>query len=96
MQVHDDPQVKVFRSWEQMKDALGQAEAYVIGGGEFYRQALPDVTDLFVTRVDHEFACDVFFPHVDWSDWVLISEVLHEKDAKHECSFRFQHFQRRQ
>ncbi len=85
-------QVRVFSDWPTMKSSIKDVEAMVIGGGDFYQQVLPDVTSLYVTRVESAFACDVFFPNLDWDQWHRESETFHEQDAKHPVSFRFQHY----
>lgn len=41
------------------------AEAFVIGGAEIYRQALPFCTRLVITEIDKVFECDTFLPALD-------------------------------
>jgi len=43
----------------------GDAEPFVIGGGEIYRLALPKVTRMYMTFVDREAEGDVRFPDYD-------------------------------
>lgn len=49
-------------------------EVFIIGGAEVYRQALPRVDRLCLTRVQAKVAGDTHFPAVDWSQWRLIEE----------------------
>ncbi len=49
------------------------AEAFVIGGAEIYRQALPLAQRLYLTEVARDFAADAFFPEFSASDWTEIS-----------------------
>jgi dihydrofolate reductase len=42
--------------------SLEHGEAFVIGGEEVYRQFLPYVTKLHVTRLPGDYSCDRFFP----------------------------------
>lgn len=43
--------------------------SYVIGGGEVYRQFLPIVNMMEITRVHMGVDGDAFFPEVNWDDW---------------------------
>ena len=54
--------------------AADAAPIYVIGGGQIYAEALKhtDCGDLFITHVNADADCDVFFP--DYSRFKLVSE----------------------
>ena len=43
--------------------------AWVIGGGEIYRELMPLCDNLFVTVVKEEFECDTFFPMIRSEVW---------------------------
>jgi dihydrofolate reductase len=47
----------------------GAAEAFVIGGAELYRLALPRADRLLVTEIDHDFDGDTTFPAPDSARW---------------------------
>lgn len=47
----------------------GAAEAFVIGGAELYRLALPRADRLLITEIDHDFDGDTFFPAPDRARW---------------------------
>lgn len=50
--------------------AAGDAEtAFVIGGAELYRQALPLADRLLLTEIDRDYAGDAFFPAFDIAEW---------------------------
>jgi dihydrofolate reductase len=60
----------VVGSLEQAIASCGTAEeAFVIGGGEIYRQALPLAQRLHLTEIDAEFAGDATFPDFDKAQW---------------------------
>ena len=45
-------------------------EIFIIGGGQIFNQAI-DITDrLYLTKIDNDFVCDVFFP--DYSEFTKI------------------------
>jgi dihydrofolate reductase len=64
-------------------------EAFVIGGGEIYQQALEVVDKIDVTRVHTRLAADTFFPSIDPTIWEMVFEEFHAKDEKHDYDFTF-------
>lgn len=47
-------------------------EIYVIGGASVYRQLLPYCDTAYVTKIDHVYEADTFFPNLDeMDDWKL-------------------------
>jgi len=53
-------------------------ESFIIGGASVYRQFLPFCDRLYITWVHKAFEGDVFFPELDFSEWLLIStEDIH-------------------
>lgn len=72
--------------------ALARAEAsgtaYVIGGAELFRAALPRADFLVLTHVEAVVEGDTVFPPVDWSQWRAVEETHHDADAKHAYAFR--------
>jgi len=66
-------------------------EAFVIGGGEIYRAALPSVKKIYLTLVH---ACihdgDAWFPEIDFSDWELVHAEDWPADENNDfaCSFQ--------
>ncbi|MBS0368656.1 MAG: dihydrofolate reductase [Proteobacteria bacterium] len=60
----------VVSSLEAARAAAGDAEiAFVIGGAELYRQALPLADRLLLTEIERDYAGDAFFPDFDRSVW---------------------------
>lgn len=84
-----------------LKDALFVAgssdykEAFVAGGGEIYREALPLADQVYLTRVQAAPEADTFFPELPVSDWQLVSDTSFPSDAKHIYSFSFQLWKRK-
>ncbi len=73
---------------------LSDAEPFVIGGGEIYKQALPFATKIELTRVHHEFEGDTYFPEIDEKEWKEVANTFHKKDAKHDYEFSFITYER--
>mgnify|MGYP000579599113 CR=1 FL=1 len=64
------PGASVVASLPEALAAAGDAEiAFVIGGAELYRQALPLADRLLLTEIDQAYEGDAFFPDFDRSTW---------------------------
>lgn len=69
--------------------AKTDAQPFVIGGGEIYKQALPLAHRIELTRVHENFEADTFFPEIDSKHWKETSNTYHNKDEKHKYAFSF-------
>jgi dihydrofolate reductase len=70
-------------------------EVFIIGGGEIYNQSIAIADKLDITRVNHSFEADTFFPEIDLTKWKLIFKEFHPKDEKHKFDFSFETFIRK-
>lgn len=52
-------------------------DAFIIGGAEVYRSALPVADRMELTEVDSEPEADTWFPEVDWSNWQEVARDRH-------------------
>ena len=57
--------------------ASGDAEPFVIGGAELYKDGLKLATKLYITEVHAEFTGDAFLPEIDLSHWNLSEKKDH-------------------
>ncbi len=69
--------------------AKNDAQPFIIGGGEIYKQAMPLADKIEITRVHHSFEADTFFPKIDRTIWKEISNTFHKKDEAHDYEFSF-------
>ncbi len=70
--------------------AADYKEAFVIGGGEIFKEAMNVADKIYITRVDAELDGDAFFPVIDTTKWKMVSEDPHPADAKHAYAYHFQ------
>jgi dihydrofolate reductase len=75
--------------------AAGDDEAFVIGGGAVYREALPIADRVYLTRVHAEIAGDVTFDELDPESWEEIGREDHNADERHRHSFSVCLYERR-
>lgn len=68
-------------------DAL---EAFIIGGGEIYRQSLPLCSRVYLTRVHTTIDGDTYFPELPEAEWTLHSRLDFPADARHAFAYSFE------
>jgi len=75
---------------EAIEASTGDKEAFVIGGGEIYKQAIDRADKIELTRIfGVSPEADAFFPEIDPAKWQLAEEVFHPKDEKHAYDMAF-------
>ncbi len=67
----------------------GETEAFIIGGGEIYRQSLPYLEKIYLTEVITELPGDTYFPEIDMNAWTLASSLHVEADERNVFPMRF-------
>lgn len=76
---------------EKMDDSK---ENFIIGGGSVYKQFLPIVQKLYLTRVHKDFEADCFFLEIDFSEWKLVSKEKNKKDEKTGLAYSYQVYEK--
>lgn len=71
----------------QLAHDAGENEAFIIGGGQIYGLALPLADRIYLTQVDTQAECDVFFPEFDLDQWVHTQTTFHEADDRNQYSY---------
>lgn len=70
--------ISLVHSVEEMVETLKQypsEEIFVIGGETIYRQLLPYCNKAYITKIDHAYDADTFFPNLDEDpEWELTQE----------------------
>lgn len=78
---------------KSIEDAIAlcktEAEAFIVGGAEIYRQAMPLTNRIYLTIVHHDFDGDSFFPEIDPAQWRETSHEDHQPDEKHAYGYSF-------
>ncbi|QQR88272.1 MAG: dihydrofolate reductase [Flavobacteriales bacterium] len=74
----------------------GDVEAFIIGGGEIYKEALREglVDRLYITRVHAHIDGDTSFPSIPTNEWKEVWREEHAADAQHGHAFTFQRLER--
>lgn len=73
-----------------------ESEVFIIGGGQIYAQALPIADKLYLTHIQASFPdAEVFFPTIDYSQWQITEQVLHQADTKNPYDLIFRQYDRK-
>lgn len=72
-----------------------QEKIFIIGGGQIYKQALPQTDTLYLTEIHQSFEGDTFFPDYDKTEWQEVSRKNHTTDDRHKYSFDFVVYKRK-
>ncbi|XP_013779868.2 dihydrofolate reductase-like [Limulus polyphemus] len=71
---------------------------FVIGGSSLYKEAIDSsyCSKIYLTRIDHDFQCDAFFPELDTNKYLLIrdAEVLQEEQEENGIKYRYEVYKR--
>ena len=70
-------------------------EAFIIGGGQVYAEAMPVAGKIYLTRIHTVLEGDTYFPVIDEKDWQLVSNHDFQADDKHAFAYSFQLWQRK-
>ena len=95
-----DYQVKdaiVVHSVEELLEKLknyADEDIYVIGGDSVYKQLLPYCDVAHVTKIDHEYEADAFFPNLDEDgDWEITADS--EEQTYFDIPYQFLKYERK-
>ena len=69
---------------------FGKEKAFIIGGGQIYKQCLETgiIDKMIITWVDAQLDADVFFPQLN-NEWRVVSEEAHNPDDKNPYAYTF-------
>lgn len=75
--------------------SASEAEVFIIGGGELYRQAMSLTKKIYLTKVYRVFEGDTFFPKIDIKDWKILSREGVKIDEKSGVEYEFVNFEKK-
>ena len=79
----------------RLAEATDCKEAFVIGGGQIYAEAMPIADKIYMTRIQTALEGDTWFPVIDERDWQMVSSLDFQPDDKHAFAYSFQLWQRK-
>ncbi|WP_442601639.1 dihydrofolate reductase [Paenibacillus sp. KN14-4R] len=86
---------EIVHTVEEVKARYGEKdELFLIGGAELFNLFLADADKMYITRIEHEFEADTFFPELDAAQWRLTSSEQGVKDEKNPYDYFFEVYER--
>lgn len=88
---YNAPDIEVTASLADALALVNEAdEAFVLGGGEIYRQAMPMAKKLYLTRIEAVADdADTFFPEIG-NEWSTIEKTPEKEDERSGVSYFFE------
>ena len=86
------PRCIIVNSIEEAIDTAKQKnefEAFIIGGGEIFRQAMGMADKMYLTRIHTTIDGDVFFPPINMKEWREESVQHFKADEKNKFDYSF-------
>ena len=74
--------IELVHSVEEMVEELKKypsEDVYVIGGDSIYRQLLPYCDKAYITKIDHAYHADTFFPNLDENPEWKMTQISDEQ-----------------
>lgn len=82
-----------------IEDAIAEAskyntdDVYVIGGASIYKQMLQFCDTAYVTKIDHEYVADTYFPNLDEDESWQMTEIS-EEQTYYDLEYRFTKYEK--
>lgn len=80
---------------EALEMAKNDEEAFVIGGGEIFKEAIPISDKVYLTIIHEHFEGDTFFPKLNLEEWKEVKNERHQPDEKNKYHYSFLEFVRK-
>jgi dihydrofolate reductase len=88
--------VEIYNGLEQaLAQCRNEAEVFLIGGAEIYRQGLKYTDKIYLTRVHETYEADTFFPDLEPEIWMETQVEYHQPEAKNPVAYTFSTLQRK-
>ena len=73
----------------------GAKEIFIIGGAQIFKEAMPIVDRIYLTRIHHKFEGDAYFPEISASEWSMVKNRFCDVDEKNKYPHSFQVWERK-
>lgn len=85
------PDATVVHSLDEVGEIIdNEEEVFIIGGEKVYSDSIDFAHTLYLTRIEHSFTADAYFPAIDEKKWQMVEDVFRASDEKNQYDMRFQ------
>lgn len=86
----DDENVEIINDIEDLEKYINSVEEnFVIGGAIIYRQLMPKVDKMYITRIHEKFEGDAYFSIINEEEWKETEKIQGIKDEKNAYDYEF-------
>ena len=78
----------------QYATQLDVAKTFISGGAEIFRESLPLLQQIYITRIYTSLDGDAFFPDINKDEWQLVKDDQRQPDEKNKFAYSFQIWER--
>ena len=69
-------------------------EIVIIGGGYLFKETLPVMNKLVITKVDCNVLGDIYYPTVEMKNWKLVNSESYKKNADNDFDFKIEEYEK--
>ena len=82
--------VIIINNIEDLKPYIeSKEENFVIGGASIYEQLMPYATKMYITKIEHNFEGDRYFPEIKENEWHIVSVEKGLKNEKNPYNYEY-------
>lgn len=82
-------------SLDVVRNRARNEDIWVLGGGEVFRELLPEASKIYLTEIEASFEADTFFPELNMEEWRVVESQAHSQDTDNPFPYKFQLLERR-
>ena len=91
--------------FDNLEDAMVAAEKHnndmgivneivIIGGGYLFKETLPVMNKLVITKVDCNVLGDIYYPKVEMENWKLVNSESYSKNSDNDYDFKIEEYKK--
>ena len=91
--------------FDNLEDAMVAAEKHnndmgivneivIIGGGYLFKETLPVMNKLVITKVDCNVLGDIYYPKVEMENWKLVNYESYSKNSDNDYDFKIEEYEK--
>ena len=69
-------------------------EIVIIGGGYLFKETLPVMNKLVITKVDCNVLGDIYYPKVEMENWKLVNSEAYTKNSDNDYDFTIEEYEK--
>lgn len=91
-----DKNVEIKTKIEELEKYINSdEEVFVIGGASIYKQLLPYVRKMYITKIQYEFEGDTYFPNFEEADWKIIEKINGIRNENNPYNYEYITYERK-